>query len=110
MSFYTALEIAYTGDWEPPDIDTVSEKILHLLDSDGIHHDVLQNIRVAFDTGKADFFVHAAYLAQLIQSISEFFPNCSFEARGLGEEFRNTWVRSFEDGKLIFEVGPWDYD
>ena len=24
-------------------------------------------------------------------------------------EFRDTWVREFEDGKPVFAAGPWDY-
>jgi hypothetical protein len=108
MGFYTKLEIVFGGD--TPDMETVAEKILLQLDSDGIHHNVLQDVRQAFETGEAGFSVHAAYLVQLIESIAALLPECSFEARGLGEEFRHTWVRSFEDGKLTFEAGPWDYD
>lgn len=110
MSFYTALEISYTGGADAPNIDTVSAAILKLLDEDGIHHNVLKSIKEAFERGRADFSVHSAYLAQLIQLISGLIPNCSFEARGLGEEFRHTWVRSFDEGRLVFEAGPWDYE
>lgn len=110
MSFYTALEIVCTGDADLPDMNAVSGDILKVLDTDGIHHDVLQGVRQAFETGQADLFVHAAYLVQLMESVAKLLPTYSFEARGLGEEFRHTWIRSFEEGKLTFEAGPWDYD
>lgn len=110
MSWETALQISYLEDCEALEIDDVlGDQILELLDNEGIHHDVLDDFDQAFDSGVASFNVHAASLALLVESIAALCPQLSFEARGLGEEFRDTWIREFRLGELVFEAGPWEY-
>lgn len=110
MSFYATLEIVESGAGEPITIETLSEQILAILNDDGIHLDVWSDIKTAFETGKADFTVNAAYLRSLIQSIALHLPKAAFEVRACGEEIRDTWIGFFEYTHWVFDEGPWDYD
>lgn len=109
MAWETALQIAYLDDSEPLEIEEVRDPIVELLDDEGLHPDVLDDIAEAFDVGVASFTLPADQLALLIESVAALAPQISFTARGLGEQFRDTWVREFRDGELVFEAGPWEY-
>jgi len=109
MSFDSDLEIFFVDD-EVPDLGALRGKILAQLDRDGIHHDVYKDIVEAFAKGRGHFRVHPAYLLHLMDALAPLFPNAPFDARGLGEEFRGTWVAEYREGRRIFTQGPWDYD
>ena len=110
MSFDSKLQICFLGDSDPVDIAPVSDAILLILKKDGIHRDVFSDLKAAFESGQADFRLHATYLKQLIQSVAPLLPTAHFEARGFGEEFRHTWIATFKNGVETFSQGPWDYD
>lgn len=107
MSFFSTLHIQYADD--PIDIDNQSEKILEILKEDGIHSDVLSDLKAAFQNSTGDFSVNSIYLMDLVGAVAKMFPNQPFHARGLGEEFRYSWIREFENGIPSFSAGPWDY-
>jgi hypothetical protein len=109
MSFHTALQIANHGD-ASLDFDGISGRVLALLDRDGIHHDLLSDLRESFSTGNSICYVDPLYLLQLLEDVAIIAPHFHFEVRCLGEEFRHTWIREFSQGKSIFEAGPWDYE
>lgn len=107
MSFFSTLQIQYSDD--PIDIDSQSEKILKILKEDGIHSDVFVDLKAAFENTAGDLSIGSIYLLGLIESVAQMFPNSPFHARCLGEEFRYTWIREFENGSPVFSAGPWDY-
>jgi hypothetical protein len=109
MSFDSDLEVALV-DGEAPDLGSKKAQILAQLDRDGIHHDVYGDVSDAFLTGRGHFRVHAAYLLQLLDALAEMFPDVPFDARGLGEDFRSTWIAEFREGKRIYTQGPWAYE
>lgn len=104
MSFDTYLEI-FLPDGEQPDLEALRPAILKQLDADGIHHDVCAAIEEAFNTSRARFSVHPAYLLQLMDELAPWFPETPFDARGLGEEFRETWVAEYRDGERVYTSG-----
>ncbi|MFZ6875562.1 hypothetical protein ACO0LF_26140 [Undibacterium sp. Di27W] len=110
MSEHTTLHIQFIGDNDIPDISDKSDEITKILSADGIHKDVLQDLIAAFSNNEAVFNVHSVYLISLIESVATLFPSAWFEARGLGEEFRFTWVAEFKEGNKVFIQGPWDYE
>ncbi|MFZ6775846.1 hypothetical protein ACO0LD_03370 [Undibacterium sp. Ji83W] len=110
MSEQTVLHIQFIGDNDIPDISSKSDEITKILFEDGIHKDVLQDLITAFSNNEAVFNVHSAYLISLIESVAALFQSAWFEARGLGEEFRYTWVAEFKEGHKVFTQGPWDYE
>ena len=109
MSFDSDLEIVLI-EGESPNIVALRARILEQLDRDRIHHDVYEDILDAFTKGRGHFRVHSAYLLNLVDALASMFPNLPFDARGLGEEFRHTWVAEYRDGVRVFTQGPWDYD
>ncbi|MBC3918179.1 hypothetical protein H8L32_11880 [Undibacterium sp. CY18W] len=110
MSEQTILHIQFIGENDIPDISSKSDEIIKILTEDGIHKDVLCDLIAAFSNYEATFNVHSIYLLSLIESIASLFPSAWFGARGLGEEFRYTWVAEFQEGRKVFIQGPWDYE
>lgn len=107
MSFFSTLQIQYVDD--PIDIDSHSEQILKILKEDGIHSDVFSDLKAAFQNSTGDLSIDSIYLLGLVEAVAGMFPNHPFHARGLGEEFRYSWIREFENGIPVFSAGPWDY-
>jgi hypothetical protein len=105
MSDLSILEIAYaTG--ESIDVDEHAERIYELLEKFGYDRDALNDLRDAFTDGEAEFGGRAAGLLFITEEIARLSPAVTFYARGTGEEFRDTWIREFEDGKAVFAAGP----
>lgn len=110
MSDQTNLQIQFIGDNDIPDISSKSDEVIKILFEDGIHKDILQDLIEAFSNNEAIFNVHSIYLLSLIENVAKLFPSAWFEARGLGEEFRHTWVAEFKEGNKTFIQGPWEYE
>jgi len=109
MSFHTILQIANLGD-EPLHIDDIGDRVLAILDHDGVHHDLFSDLRESFDAGESVCRVHSDYLLGLLGAVAAMAPQGHFEVRCFGEEFRHTWIREFSGGRTIFEAGPWEYE
>ncbi len=109
MSFDSDLEIVIV-DGDTPDIEAVRPRILQQLDKDGIHSDVYGSVSEAFSHSRSHFRVHSGYLLQLMDAIAKMIPEACFDARGLGEEFRDTWIAEYRNGTRVFTQGPWDYE
>src|SRR5689334_3850834 len=109
MSFDSNFEVQFI-DGDAPDLASLKAKIMAQLDRDGIHHDVYKNLVELFATGRSYFRVHPLYLMQLMDALSQMIPDVSFDARALGEAFRETWVAEYREGKRVFTQGPWDYE
>lgn len=103
MSFATFLEVQYVDN--QVEFETISEELKKILAEDGIHPDVLENLRTAFAGGETMFNLSASYLAYLVERIASLQPTVSFHARGRGEELRDVWVREFEGGEAVFSEG-----
>jgi len=103
MSFATLLEIQYVEDHVV--IERISDELKNILAEDGIHFDVLENLRTAFEGTETMINVSASYLAYLVERIASLQPTVSFHARGHGEELRDVWVREFQSGEAVFSVG-----
>lgn len=103
MSFATYLEvICIEGQI---DIGSIQDELKDVLAEDGIHFDVIEDLKVAFSGLEAIFNVSAGYLSYLVERIAGLQPSVVFHARGRGEELRDVWVREFENGKVIFSQG-----
>lgn len=109
MSFDTDLEIAIV-DGEAPDLEAVKASVLAQLGRDGVHPDVYGDLAEAFGSGRSHFRVHPLYLLQLLDALAKLLPGVSFDARALGEQFRETWIAEYRDGARVFTQGPWDYE
>lgn len=108
MSFHTRLEIAMIDEFYGIDWELIQKDILKLLDRDGIHHDVLEDVKVAFREGEVLVGVDAAYLKSFFEDSAELFSKVSFELRGSGEEFEHTFVQRHEDGKVVLNIAIWE--
>jgi hypothetical protein len=107
MSFDSDLEIAVVSG-ELPDFQALRATIEKQLDDDGIHNDVFNSLTEAFLKSRSHFRVHPVYLLQLLDEIAPLFPGLGFDARGLGEWFRETWIAEYRDGQRVYTQGPWD--
>jgi hypothetical protein len=110
MNFSTRLEIESLDGGDLPDISIIADEIVAILEEDGTRTDVLESLLDAFDSGNAMVDVTPGYLCVLLESIAELAPEGAFAARGMGESFRQTWVREFANGERVFAAGPWDED
>lgn len=109
MSWHTLLQIAQTGD-VTVEFDTLEATFRTLLQRDGIHHHMLEDLHDAWVQGEGSCNVHAAYLQQLFREIAPLITPGSLEIRCLGEEFRHTWIMSISAGTIDFSEGLWHYD
>ncbi len=109
MSDRSLLQIAYAGD-ESIDVDEHAELICEILEKWGYGRATLNNLRDAFEDGESEFGGRVQGLLYLTEQIAKLAPAVTFYARATGEEFRDTWIREFEDGKAVFAAGPWDYE
>jgi hypothetical protein len=105
MSDLSILEIAYVDD-KSIDVDEHAERIHELLQGYGYARENLNYLRDAFTDGEAEFGGSAEGLLYLTEQIAKLAPAVKFHARARGEEFRDTWVREFDDGKAVFAAGP----
>jgi hypothetical protein len=103
MSFATYLEVQYVDG--QIDINSLEAELTELFNKDGIHLDVLNDLRLAFAGEEAIFNIDASYLSYVVERIASLQPSVSFHARGRGEELRDVWVREFEDGEAVFSEG-----
>jgi len=103
MSFASFLEIQNLGD--EIDIESIRDDIAAILNEDGIHPAVLDNLIGAFAGEETLLNLPNSYLSYLVERIAALLPDVSFHARGRGEELRDIWVREFENGAAIFSEG-----
>jgi hypothetical protein len=103
MSFATFLEILYVEN--KVDVDSIQDELKKVLAEDGIHFDVLENLKTAFSGQETMVNVSASYLSYLVERVAGLQPAVSFHARGRGEELRDVWVREFENGEATFSQG-----
>ena len=108
MSFDSYLEVVLI-DGEPPPLELLKPHILMQLDEDGMSHDVYEGIFDAFTQSRGNIATHCFYLRNLCDALAQLFPHIPFDARGLGEEFRDTWIAEYRDGQRVFSRGPWEY-
>ncbi len=109
MSASTLLQIVYASD-DSIDVDEHAARIHAILKQCGYAPETLNDLRDAFADGEAELGGWADGLLPIIEQIAKLVPAVNFHARATGEEFRDTWVREFEDGKPVFAAGPWDYE
>jgi len=107
MSELSILEIQYAD--ESIDVDEHAERIYAILKECGYGREALNDLRDAFTDGEAELGGRAETLLYITEEIAKLVPDIKFSARGTGEEFRDTWVREFEDGMAMFAAGPWNY-
>ena len=111
MSYYTHVEFEFSD--EPPAIDIVLAAARTYLEAQNLYavDAVLSDLRTAWEQGSADFSdLRSEDVEALMQSVSAACPNLRFHIRGTGEEFRDTWVRELEGGKVVYSVGPFEYE
>jgi len=109
MSWHTILQVAQIGDVNV-EFESLEAKLRTILQRDGIHQHLLDDLQDALVQGEGTCNVHAAYLQQLFHEIAPLTAPGSLEIRCLGEEFRHTWIMSINAGSIDFSEGVWDYD
>jgi len=107
MNYLTTLQIQQYGGAKRLNIDAVSDQVLHLLEQDHLHSGVYEELRDAVLSGEAALGLSSAHVCFLVERVAALLPDFEFGARGLGEEFRDTWVREFANGSIVFKQGPW---
>jgi hypothetical protein len=103
------LEIAYATN-QSIDVDEHTERIYELFEKFGYGRESLSDLRDAFEDGEAEFGGRVQGLLYITEELAKLAPAVTFYARATGEEFRDTWIREFEDGKATFAAGPWGYE
>jgi hypothetical protein len=109
LSWDTKLELNF-GAGETPNLESVRDEVLAILEKDGISSDALVDLLSAFEHHEGRFNLVGAYVAQFLKEVAPLIPGAWIEARISGEEFRDTVILQFEDGEVTFESGPWPYD
>ena len=108
MSFSTVIEIEYSDESIQVDLELKKDDVLHVLNSDGIHHDVYADLLQLFVEKRTELHLHPIYCFELLEKISSLFPEVNFLSRGLGEEYIFTWVSAFENGTTSFKNLAWE--
>jgi hypothetical protein len=106
MSWHTIVQVSNGGDVEVA-FETVEAVVASALKGDGIHPDVLDQLRRSFEQGEGSCNLHPAYLQSLFAEIAPLVTSGVLEVRCLGEEFKSTWIMCIEEGRVGFTVGPW---
>lgn len=104
MSYDLLVEIGYVSD-EKIDVDAKPE-LVELAEKAGYS---LNDLRDLFEDGRADIGGWAKEFTELVEEIAKLYPDVEFEMRACGEEFRDTCVRDFKGGEVVFAAGPWEY-
>jgi hypothetical protein len=111
MSYYTNIEFTFSD--EPPDVEVVLERARSYLESRRDTYPdvqfVLDQLHHGLEEEKGDFKgLWSDDIEGLMEHVSAGFPGLVFFVRGMGEEFPDVWLRLFRDGKIIFQVGPFE--
>ena len=107
MSYYSTLQVLEI-DPETFEVESIASQIRQHLDTYGISHDVLDDVRKAFRSGEALLKVHGGYLVSLMDWIHQQAPELAFCARGWGEEPDDIWIRSYSKRGPGLAAGPFD--
>ncbi len=109
MSYYTRVTFDFSG--EPPSVDDVSKAARPWLAAQNLYavDDVLEDFRRGWTEGQTDFNgLVSQDIEGLMAVISAQCPGIKFYVRGMGEEFKDVWLRQFEDGEIVFQLGPFE--
>jgi len=111
MSYYTNVEFTFAD--EPPDFGAVLDRArLYLEGRRDIYPDVkfvLDQLRHALEEEKGDFKgLCSDDIEGLMEHVSAGLPGVTFFVRGTGEEYADTWLRLFKDGRTIYRAGPFE--
>lgn len=107
MSWHTIVQVSNAGEVEVA-FETVEAVVASTLKRDGVHPDVLDQLRKSFEQGEGSCNLHSAYLQTLFAEMAPLVTDGMLEVRCLGEEFKSTWIMSIKEGRVSFSVGPWD--
>lgn len=106
MSYYTQVEFHFAT--EAPSFTIVEECVRAQFDAESYGVDAIVDIlREGWDEGKAEFNrMQCSDFEGLMSRISARFPEQQMAVRGIGEEWRDLWLREFVGGKVVFSAGP----
>jgi hypothetical protein len=116
MSYYTRLELDWDDSDHPKGSLTANEIAEAAREyaraSDWGIDDVLADLRESASGNGLD---HPGYnritpsgLIEMLATISRTFPQVTFYARGIGEEYFETWARHLRAGQILWEFGPFE--
>ena len=107
MSYYTRVTFEFSE--EPPNADEVSKTVRDWLIAQGgcAVEAILEDFQRGWDEGTTEFSDLVSHdVDRLMLEVSAQYPEVRFFVRGMGEEFDDVWLRQFEGGKVVFQVGP----
>ena len=106
MSYSTRIDIQFSHD--APAFDDVIDCVRAQFDRErfGVD-DILAELQRGWEEGKAEFNrLECSDVEGLMRRISAKFPKNRMCVRGIGEEWRDLWLREFEAGKIVYSAGP----
>lgn len=109
MSYYTQVNFQFSD--EPPSVDDVERVIRPWLAAQNIYavEPVLEDFRRGWTEGQTDFNGLMSHdIEGLMVALSAAYPEIRFYVRGMGEQFDDVWLRQFEGGKTVFNLGPFE--
>src|SRR5262245_12925499 len=111
MSYYTDIEFTFS-DGDPPGLEAILARARPYLESHERGYsveDVLEDLRRGLQEERGDFkCIWSDDIEGLMGHVSAGFPGVTFFIRGMGEEYSDIWLRVFKDGKVVFQVGPFE--
>jgi len=109
VSYYTRVTFEFSDD--PPSVADVSKIVKSWLETQKFYavEDVLGDFVRGWTKGQVDFSdLVSQDIEGIMACVSAHYPEMSFYVRGMGEEFKDVWLRQFEGGKAVFTLGPFE--
>ena len=109
LSYYTRVTFEFSD--EPPEVDAVSAVARLWLVAQNLYavDDVLADFNRGWTEGQTEFKgLVSQDVEGLMTYVSAQFPEIGLFVRGMGEEFKDVWLRHFEGGKIVFTLGPFE--
>ena len=109
MSYYTRVSFEFSD--EPPTADEVSPIVRSWLQAQNLYavDDVLSDFVRGWTESQTDFNgLVSQDIEGLMTAVSVRYPDLGFYVRGMGEEFKDVWLRQFKSGETVYAVGPFD--
>ena len=116
MSYYTRMELNWddggyaAGSLSADDVLQAARPFVETNDW-GVD-DVLADLKESVSGGGLDRpgynRISAFDLIAMIETVSRAFPQVTFYARGVGEDYFDIWARQYRDGNVLMESRPID--
>jgi hypothetical protein len=107
VSYYTRITFDFSD--VPPGAEEASTVVRSWLMAQNLYavDDVLADFLRGWTDGYTEFSdLVSQDIEGLMQAVSVQYPTIRFYVRGMGENFNDVWLRQFQNGKIVFTLGP----